>query len=109
MFFTYGQNNTGGDFIVEVDKGIAEWVIVEADNSVEANERAEDIGIYFHGCSYGKDCSCCGDRWSEIYEEEEGTEEPKIYDESPEKYKKSMYGRKKTVVVHYKNGETKVF
>lgn len=108
MFFTYRQNNTGGEFRVNTELGIGEWVIVEADSAEEANEKSQTIGVYFHGCYYGQDCGCCGDRWSKI-DEEEGTEEPKIYDESPEEYKKSMYGREKTVVVHYKNGETKVF
>lgn len=33
----------------------------------------------------GGDCECCGDRWYRAYDED-ATDEPLIYDQSPEMY-----------------------
>ena len=77
MFYTYRQNNSGG-----VWHDCAKYVIIEADNSDEADRIAEnhkDSPIYFDGCSLGHDCSCCGDRWHRSWEN--GTEKPTIYGE----------------------------
>lgn len=60
-FFTYVQNNSGGDFVT--NDSVAHYVIIEAVNAAQANEIAETIGIYFNGCDAGIDCYCCGDRW----------------------------------------------
>jgi hypothetical protein len=75
MFYTFTQNNSGGYF-----KG-PEYVIVEADSASEANYIAlnhTDSPIYFNGCRTGNDCSCCGDRWSAVWEDC-GTCTPEIY------------------------------
>lgn len=66
-FHEFNQNNSGGDFLFDEDRGISHLVIVEADSVEEANRRAEGIGLYFDGCSTGQDCPCCGDRWSEAW------------------------------------------
>jgi len=63
-FFEYNQNNSGGGFDSDHDKGISHIVIIEAESARVANVRAEDIGLYFGG--YG-DCECCGDRWYAAY------------------------------------------
>jgi hypothetical protein len=70
-FFTYRQNNSGGDFII--NNGVDVKVIIEAVDYLHANAIAENRGLYFHGVSSGQDCSCCGDRWSEAWKED-GTE-----------------------------------
>lgn len=57
-WFLYRQNNSGGIF----DEP-AVHVYVEADDTVEADRRAEELGIYFNGVESGYDCECCGDRW----------------------------------------------
>ena len=63
MYFIYRQNNSGG-YDVRHDKlGIGNFVIIEAKNAAQANERAETIGLYFNGVEAGSDCECCGDRW----------------------------------------------
>lgn len=80
MFFTYAQNNSGGSFDYDVDAGIAQYVIIEADNVSDANAKALNIGLYFEGCDSGIDCSCCGDRWYEPWGEDSGTQYPSIYD-----------------------------
>jgi hypothetical protein len=75
MFYTFKQKQSGGNFYGPL------YVIIEADNANEANYIAEnnpDTTIYFHGCSTGVDCRCCGDRWSETYEGC-GTSSPEIY------------------------------
>ena len=75
MFYTYSQNNSGGSFI-----GPALYVVVEADNSEEADSIAEKNGLYFDGCEKGADCDCCGDRWRRAWVDS-GKEKPMIYDE----------------------------
>jgi hypothetical protein len=76
-FFTFNQNNSGGDFIQ--NKTLAHFVIVEANSPKLANKFAEKIGIYFDGCLRGMDCSCCGDRWDPILDKTEGEEVPMVY------------------------------
>lgn len=61
MFYPFRQNNSGGEF-----KPPAIYVYVEAESEEDANRTAQDY-IYFNGCEYGRDCSCCGDRWSETF------------------------------------------
>ena len=73
MFFEYRQNNSGGDFDFDEKSGITHQVVIEASSLEEANQKAANIGIYFNGCDSGIDCSCCGDRWSEPWDET-GTE-----------------------------------
>lgn len=74
-YFTYDQNNSGGVFDFDADKGISAKVIVQARDAEEANFRAKRIGLYFDG--YG-DCRCCGDRWYEQYGDS-GFETPMIF------------------------------
>jgi len=66
-FYMFDQNNSGGHFIVNDE--VCHRVIIEADNKNEAIKKAEELGIYFNGCEEGIDCSCCGDRWYEPYDE----------------------------------------
>lgn len=65
-FYVFQQNNTGGTW----DKYLGYVVIVEAENPEQANELAEDMGIYFDGVNFGPDCPCCGDRWYEVDEDD---------------------------------------
>ena len=80
-YFTYRQNNSGGVFC-----GPAINVIIKAKNAKKANKKAEEAGLYFDGCRQGIDCYCCGDRWYEKWENEEGNEVPSIYDIPVEEY-----------------------
>src|SRR5690242_12193836 len=80
-FYEFNQNNSGGRFDYDEDSGISHFVVVEAEDTDDANARAERIGLYFDG--YG-DCSCCGDRWYEQYaypysDSDDGTEVPTVY------------------------------
>lgn len=76
-FFTFSQNNSGGNFIGP------EYVIVRANNAEEANQKAQDHDVYFDGVSECRDCECCGDRWYPV-SEYDATDSPKIYDEDIE-------------------------
>ncbi len=100
-FYEYCQNNSGGSFHVIEDKGIGHYVVVEATSAAEADVRAEQIGLYFDGCSTERDCRCCGDRWSEA-RGDEGTEEPTLEGKPLEAYRSS--GRRELAFVHYMDG-----
>jgi hypothetical protein len=76
-FYQYRQNNSGGGFDFDEDAGISVYVIIEADSAREANNKAEEIGLYFDGRG---DCSTCGYRWSGASEHYDRDERPKIYD-----------------------------
>lgn len=106
-FFTYSQNNSRGRFDLDKPRGLASKVIVEAVDYHAANSRAKIIGLYFGGEG---DCPCCGDRWCEAYDNDDGTDEPTIYGEPLEEYyNKSRYGSTNSVAVHYMDGKIEVF
>lgn len=98
-FFTFSQNNSGGSFDFLPNRGISHYVIVEARDSDEANDRAERIGLYFDGCESGADCECCGDRWSRAWATE-GKDVPMVYaDEVAE-----STGDVADIYIHYADG-----
>ena len=86
-WYDFHQNNSGGPYAVNDKVDI--WVFIQARTPSEANNLAERIGIYFHGCSSGYDCDCCGDRWSEQWNDEKGTDVPEKYGEPLEGYSPS--------------------
>jgi hypothetical protein len=73
-FFHYRQNNSGGSFDYDDARGIGIDVWVEAMDPMQADDRAERIGLYWNGCDDGRDCPCCGDRWYPTYGK--GEDEP---------------------------------
>lgn len=83
MFFTYSQNNSHG--VMHRNDAVCDFVIIEADNAEEANDIANDNGIYFNGGFWGSDCDCCGDRWHDCCDYD-GTDNPSIYDYDPIDY-----------------------
>lgn len=97
-FFCYRQNNSGGSFHRSEDYDVV--TIVPGTSSEDADRRAEELGIYFDGCSSDRDCSCCGDRWSRSYED--GDEEPLVYGQTPEAYVAGQFSR--PVIIHYPDG-----
>jgi hypothetical protein len=106
MFYTFTQNNSGGRWKYDAERGIAPYVIIEAGSAASANERAEEIGLYFDGCESGADCECCGDRWSECGENE-ATASPEIYVVDVAEYV-DLYVFRRPVeyaaYIHYANG-----
>lgn len=103
-FYTYIQNNSGGSF--DLDDNIAQFVIIEANDYLQANKRAKEVGIYFNGCDSGMDCSCCGDRWYELWDESEGFLEPMIFGTPADQYKASSFFEKE-YRIHFFNGNIK--
>lgn len=81
-FYQYRQNNSGGGFDFDANAGISVYVIIEADSTYEADDKAESIGLYFDGRG---DCSTCGYRWSSAsyYDEDD---RPQIYGTPIEDY-----------------------
>lgn len=108
-YFTFNQNNSGGSFSYDENAGIGHHVIVEAINASHAMARAVDIGLYFNGCETGMDCSCCGDRWYEVWNDEQGTDVPMVYNETPDDHianpQNVKWGMDKQVFVHYISGQ----
>jgi hypothetical protein len=63
--YEYRQNNSGGTYHIDHERGISCIVLIEAESPARANYHAESIGLYFGGEG---DCQCCGDRWYEASE-----------------------------------------
>lgn len=108
MFYTFTQNNSGGDFVI--NDRVCHFVIIEADSAVQANDKAKNIGIYFNGVMAEIDCSCCGDRWYSQWNDAESEETPMIRDKSPSEY--GDYFAKVNEVycrVYYKDGVVKEY
>lgn len=103
-FYTYMQNNSGGYWQVDPNKGVAHIVIVEAIDSKDANNRAEKIGLYFDGWN---DCPCCGTRWDSQWGESDATEIPTVYGQDPSEYVNDKWAKafEKEVYVHYFDGQ----
>lgn len=103
-FFEYHQNNSGGGFDFDEDRGITHTVIIEAPDAETADYRAEQIGIYFNGCDDDIDCPCCGDRWHSAYGQ--GTKEPMYYGQPVTEATGWMtwIGDGKDIAVHYGDG-----
>jgi hypothetical protein len=108
MFYTFNQNNSGGKFVT--NEKVCHFVIIEADSADQANDKAEDIGIYFNGVRAEIDCSCCGDRWYSQWHEDDGEETPMIYDKSPSEYGDSFAQENEVYCrVYYKDGVVKEY
>lgn len=87
-WFTFDQNNSGGNFVYDEQAGISTKVLIEAHSAAEANRIAQQIGLYFDGDG---DCSCCGDRWYSKWTDDEGDEEPLIYGVPAAQYRGDKY------------------
>jgi len=104
-FYSYSQNNSGGSFVHDAEAGIGHYVIVEAKSALDADRRAESIGLYFDGSG---DCECCGNRWSEQWSDE-GKDKPMIYDQDVSEgvYKESWMDWGLPSYIHYADGTIK--
>lgn len=107
-FWDIWQNNSGGSFHFDEAAGITHFVVVEANDVYHATARAEEIGLYWNGCDAGRDCSCCGDRWSEPYGK--GTDEPMVYGKPVAKATGFKWMKEgKETCVHYLDGRREWF
>ena len=100
-FYIFDQNNSGGYW----DKVLGYVVIIEAETPEKANEKAEEIGIYFDGVESGEDCECCGDRWCEV--DEYDAIEPENLAKELEDIKQRQKDWELSSTIRYANGEIK--
>lgn len=118
MFYEYHQNNSGGAFDEDAERGIGHFVIIEADSASEADERAERIGLYFDDYdedgNFSRDCECCGARWSPAWGE--GSEVPEVYARkikngkiAPSDYSDWKWMEGPEGFIHYRDGRVEAF
>lgn len=100
------------DIILDVEKGIGSYVIIQAEGYEQFRERAKKIGIEF-GYQLG-DCRNCSPRWTER-DDEELEPDYESLDEitmggKPLKFRRSAPSREMfSGFVHYLNGKIKYF
>jgi hypothetical protein len=96
-YFKFSQNNSGGHFEIDDERGIGVEVLVEAVDLGHSISRASDIGLYFDGVAAGIDCQCCGDRWSHPWNDDG--------EDAPTADNKYNFRWHPTVYVHRINGK----
>lgn len=104
-FWEFIQNNSGGYFVEDDENGVCESVIIEAQTSDEAWNRLEKVGDKVGG--FWNYCGCCGERWSNWLDEDDGKDVPMHYDTPLEEAEKSMF--RDRAFVHYYDGSIKEF
>lgn len=82
-----------------MNDNVAENVIIEANSAKQALKLGEVAGLYFDGAG---DCRCCGNRWSNWIDDDDGADSPMIYDEPAHNFKSSW--NDETCIVHYLDG-----
>jgi hypothetical protein len=100
MFYDFNQNNPRG-ILIDDDK-VTSTVIIEADNFDEANKRF----FYDLQLEYGPECSCCGSRWTEKWEEN-GTAVPTIWGQPVNVVDEVNVHHEKSCYIYYKDGTKK--
>lgn len=83
-FYTTGQNNSGGSFDHDAEKGIGYKICVEANSAKEAEQRLQTI---LDSYDAGYDCPCCGPRWDYWIDESDGADHPTSYGPNSEPLK----------------------
>lgn len=101
--YAFDQNNTFGSF----DAGVGHTVLIEASTAEEANQRAEQVGVYFDGVGLGRDCECCGSRW---YRADESAARPFARPLGFQELEDYLHSPWRTVLrVLYKDGTQEVY
>ena len=96
-FFTFRQNNSVGYFII--NDYVARFVIIEARDANEAISKAIKITK-----NYSQSCPCCGKRWNLRVNDNDGTDEPMVFNTKiKEKEHKSDFGCE--TIIYYYNGQ----
>ena len=80
--------------------GICKTVIIQANSFKDAYERLCEIGDYVDG--FDSYCPCCGERWSDWGEDDEGTEFPELYGKPIIDCTKGMFRGK--AFIHHSDG-----
>jgi hypothetical protein len=103
-FFTYNQNNSGGYFVEDHKLGLCEYVILEAETAKQAWEKLESIIDASEENAWNY-CGCCGERWWNSEDDEDGTDTPTIFGTPIEDKEKSMF--REIAYIHYIDGTFK--
>jgi hypothetical protein len=93
-FYTFRQNNSGGYDIINDD--VAKYLIIEATSATEAIN-----SMYQVTKNYSEYCSCCGERWSSYLDDEDGTDDPMVYDRKVKEIEPEYGG---SVIIYYFDG-----
>lgn len=104
-FYTYLQEKTNGYFITNEQKGIGKVVIIEETSAERANNKAEQINLYFNGVELGIDSPYYGDRWYRC-NEWNGEKEPMVNGLCVNDYRDTF---KYDGYIHYINGTIENF
>ena len=99
-FFTFPQNNSGGYFVTDEKNGVGIYIIIEEVNAKSAWNKLNIIGEEIKG--FWSACSCCGDRWQHLYDDD-GEEKPCIFG----KEITEEYDRGGDIFIHYFDGTIK--
>jgi len=105
LFYTFSQNNSGGYFVEDNKRGVCEYVIVEAESALAAIQKLSVIGEDVD--NFWSYCSCCGERWSDYMEDEDGKDVPSIYNEPVSTLNADSF--RSRCFVHYADGTFKEF
>lgn len=100
-FYTFTQNNSGGHFDFDKKNGVSEYIIIEAPSAVDANKKFD---LILSSYTETPSCPCCGERWHDQFEDEEGTNSPEIYGKHPEYVEGYRSPKGKTSCVHLIDG-----
>lgn len=100
-FFHIYQNNSGGYLIEDDEAGIGGNLIIEARDAEDALSRLNKLGNSYPG--FWSYCSCCGPRWDDYIDEDDGKEIPTMYGVSVEETKKDYLHE--NVFIHYYDGK----
>lgn len=101
-FFTFSQNNSGGYFIINDD--VALYLIIEAQTADEAVNKMNDITA-----DYSEYCSCCGERWSDWMHDDDGTDEPMVYDTKVKEKSPERIFSGSTIIYYYDGAKEKLW
>lgn len=95
-FYTIHRNNSGGYYMLDEFAGMGHYIIIEANSVKETKNRLEQITEGF--TDY---CVCCGKRWDNFLEVEDGKDEPMIWEKTAKQYVSSS---KVDVYIHKLDG-----
>lgn len=104
-FWNFNQNNSGGYFVEDLENGVCEEIIVEANTKEDAWTKLQSIGDKVD--RFWDYCGCCGERWSSWLSDDDGNSIPMIYDTPVENAEAGMFRTK--CFVHYMDGKIQLF
>lgn len=103
-FITFRQNNSGG--YLHHNEDVDVFVIIEGEDLWQIQSKAREV---FYG--YRDYCSCCGQRWSDSWvDEDDMTDKPMIYDKDVYDYKGEPWfdGEDGKAIIYYLDGTKEV-